>query len=219
MGGSLPKPLVPVAGVALAERAVRSLLGAGVGQIAVVVGHRASEVIRGLGHLPVVFVENSAFAEPNGVSVCAASRFICERTLLVMADHVFAPEMLAPLVRQSCDGDQLVLGVDHDIGNVFDLPDATKVRIIGSRIADIGKTISPFDAVDTGLFCVPPILCRVLAAMSSPQLSDGVRALARAGLAHVADLTGGRWMDVDTPLAQAEAEKLLQIAPEYAPAA
>ena len=219
MGGHLPKPLVPVAGVALAERVVRSLLAAGVGQIAVVVGHRAREVIRGLSHLPVAFIENSQFHEPNGVSVCAASRFICERTLLVMADHVFAPEMLRPLVRQSCDGDELLLGVDRDIDGVFDLPDATKVRIIGSRIADIGKTISPFDAIDTGLFCISPLLCRVLAALDSPQLSDGVRALARAGLAHIADLTGGRWVDVDTPLAHAEAEKLLLLEPEYAPAA
>ena len=122
-------------------------------------------------------------------------------------------------MRLSPDGDELVLGVDHDIGSVFDLPDATKVRIIGTRIADIGKTISPFDAVDTGLFCISPLLCRLLAGLESPQLSDGVRVLARTGLAHVTNLTGGRWMDVDTPLAQAEAEKLLQIEPEYAPAA
>jgi choline kinase len=219
MGGDLPKPLVPVGGVALAERAARSLLAAGVGQIAVVVGHRAREVMRGLSHLPVAFIENRDFHQPNGVSVCTAARFICERTLLLMADHLFSPEMLRPLVRLSPEGDELVLGVDRDIGNVFDLPDATKVRIIGTRIADIGKIISPFDAVDTGLFCIPPLLGRVLAALESPQLSDGVRALARAGLAHVTDLTGGRWVDVDTPLAQVEAEKLLQIAPEYAPAA
>jgi choline kinase len=219
MGGALPKPLVRVAGVALAERVVRSLLAVGIREVAVVVGHRAREVTRALSHLPVQFIENRHYQAPNGLSVCAAETFIRERTLLVMVDHVFASSMLEPLVAQSRRGDELVLAVDRAVTRVFDLEDATKVRTQGSRIADIGKTVSPFDAIDTGLFCIPPLLCRALAALPAPQLSDGVRALARFGLAQVADVTGARWVDVDTPRAQAAAERLLSEEPGYAPAA
>src|SRR5262249_34201842 len=91
MGGALPKPLVRVAGIALAERAVRSLLAVGIHEIAMVVGYRAREVIAALEHLPVEFIQNDEFLQPNGVSVCAAESFVEERSLLVMADHVFPP--------------------------------------------------------------------------------------------------------------------------------
>ena len=219
MGGALPKPLVRVAGVPLAERAVRSLLAVGIHEIAMVVGYRAREVMAALAQLPVEFFVNDEFVKPNGLSVCAAESFVEERSLLLMADHVFQPWMLWPLVAQSPRGDDLLLAVDRDIDGVFDLDDATKVRTSGNRIADIGKTISPFDSVDTGLFCIPPMLCTVLGILDAPQLSEGVRALARGGMARVVDVTGGRWVDVDTPSAHAEAEKLLCGEPEYAPAA
>src|SRR5262245_53163823 len=96
LGGELPKPLVRVAGIPLAERAVRSLLAVGVHEIAMVVGYRRREVMAALAHLPVEFIANDEFERPNGLSVCAASAFVEERSLLVMADHVFPSWMLWP---------------------------------------------------------------------------------------------------------------------------
>jgi len=216
MGRSRPKPLIPVRGIPLIERAIRSLCLAGIDEIAVVVGPRAPEVVQGLAGWRAIssvrlsFVENPRHELPNGVSVRAASRFVTERTLLVMADHVFSPRMVAPLCALDSLGDSTVLAVDRDLEGIFDLSDATKVGTNGTQLRDIGKQLRFFDAVDTGLFAISPLLCRALSVLDAPELSDGVRALAQNGLVDICDVTGSRWVDVDTPLARLHAERLLE---------
>ena len=71
------KPLVPVAGVAVLERAVRNLVDVGVDEVVVVVGYRAEEIERfcaGLFCAAGCFaaVRNDRFHEGNGLSVLAA---------------------------------------------------------------------------------------------------------------------------------------------------
>jgi choline kinase len=216
MGGECPKPLVPVGGVPLVVRVLRVLSRAGVEEVAVVVGHRAREIERGIrawtdGAGPRLrFLVNPSFDLPNGVSLRRASEFICRRTLVLMADHLFSASMLAPLVRLPEDGRSSVLAIDRALDTIFDLDDATKVRTRGGRLVDIGKRLPVFDAVDTGLFAVSPALAGALAGLRAPQLSDGVRLLARRGLMRTVDVTGGRWIDVDTPLARLQAERLLE---------
>jgi choline kinase len=216
MGGRFPKPLVTVGGAPLLGRTLRALERAGVREAAVVVGHRAAEIVASLarwgriGALRVHIIANPDYHLPNGVSLAMAARFVSERTLVLMADHLFAPSMLAPLLTLDPAGDEAVLAIDRDLPTVFDLDDATKVRTEGASLVDIGKQIERYDAVDTGLFCVSPALVRLLLVLDAPQLSDGVRALARAGLMQVRDVTGGRWIDVDTPLARTHAEWLVR---------
>jgi choline kinase len=154
-------------------------------------------------------VQNGDFHLPNGVSLLAAGPFVTERTLVLMADHVFGPAMLAPLLTLSAQGEDSVLAVDRNIGAVFDLADATKVRMSGALLTDIGKRLHRFDAVDTGLFAVSPALIAALGSLDAPQLSDGVRLLAKRGLMRICDVTGGRWVDVDTQKARRHAERLL----------
>src|SRR3954452_10125572 len=72
------KPLVPVAGVALLERAVRGLVDVGVDEVVVVMGYRAEEIERFCAGLSVRLgvsvrcVRNNRFDEGNGLSVMAA---------------------------------------------------------------------------------------------------------------------------------------------------
>src|SRR3954451_22233512 len=99
------KPLVPVAGVALLERAVRGLVDVGVDEVVVVMGYRAEEIERFCAGLSVRLgvsvrcVRNNRFDEGNGRAVRAAEETLGgEPFLLVMADHVLDRSILSSLV-------------------------------------------------------------------------------------------------------------------------
>jgi choline kinase len=118
--------------------------------------------------------------------------------------------------------DEAVLGVDYDIPRCFDLPDATKVRLDGDRIVGIGKDLATYDALDTGVFVVTPALVAALRHVDGPagcSLSQGVQALAAAGCMRAVDVGTATWIDVDTPAAHREAERLIRAyGPRLAPA-
>ena len=68
MGGR-PKPLIERDGVPLVRRVVQALLGAGVAEIVVVVGHRADEVAWVVADLPVRVVVNEAYSAGHVTSL------------------------------------------------------------------------------------------------------------------------------------------------------
>lgn len=197
-----PKPLARVAGLTLLERTVRTLRAGGLdGEIAVVVGHRGEEVAgyckqRGL---PVRVVENPDYPRGNGTSVLAAMRFLPERFVVAMVDHVHTPESVRRLLR--CEGD-FVAAVDTS--PVFADPgEATRVRIEDGRVVDFGKNLPEYDGLDAGLFlCSRQALERLRGAAGGERLSwnDLKRAwLASGGEVVACDLAGAPWTDVDTP--------------------
>src|SRR3954467_2393345 len=187
------KPLVPVAGVALLERAVRGLVDVGVDQVLVVVGYRAERIQRFCVGLSVRLggsircVRNDRYGEGNGLSVLAAEEALRgEPFLLVMADHVLDRSILCSLVGSPTPTEGAVLAVDYSVGAAegVDLDDVTRVRTEGRLVRDIGKGISPFDGFDTGAF-----LCtggafdalRDAVAAGETSLSAGMLCLSDAG--------------------------------------
>ena len=82
----------------------------------------------------VTFFENDRWQGPNGLSVLAARPFITERTLLVMADQIAAPALVRELASLPPSGDRSVLAIDRDLSRVFDIDDATKVKLAGDRV-------------------------------------------------------------------------------------
>ena len=92
---------------------------------------------------------------------------------------------------------------------ILDMDDATKVETgAGGAILAIGKTLSRFDAIDTGLFRATPALAEAIGA-GGGSLSDGIQRLAAEGRAMTLDVTGHFWLDVDDPAALAKAEAKL----------
>ena len=68
MGGR-PKPLIERDGVPLVRRVVQALLGAGVGEVVVVIGHRADEVAWVVADLPVRIVVNESYSAGHVTSL------------------------------------------------------------------------------------------------------------------------------------------------------
>src|SRR5690606_32944152 len=103
--------------------------------------------------------------------------------------------------------------VDYKLGSIFDMDDATKVLAHEGRIASIGKAITEFNCVDTGVFvCTRALLDAiesVYARRGDASLSEGVAALASRGEMFAVDVGDGFWQDVDTPEMLAHAERVL----------
>ena len=214
------KPLTPVGGTPLIVRTLRSLERAGCTRTVIVVGHEPQAVRDGIaaaydGPLDVSFVVNARYDLSNGVSVLAARGALgAEPFVLTMADHVVGDEVMDLACTHTPPENGATLLVDFDLASVFDMDDATKARVADGRITAIGKTLTDYDAVDTGVFvCTEALLAALDAALAKTgdaALSDGVRRLAERGLMAALDIQGGFWQDVDTPEMLAHAEARLR---------
>ncbi len=216
----VPKPLRPVAGTALLVRVLRTLQAAGIREAVIVLGHQGDAIRRTLVAEPSLglelsFVDNERYLAKNGVSLLAAERFVDRECLLTMADHLYSPELVRRLCAAELPSQTSALAVDFDIERCFDIDDATKVTVDQGRIADIGKELARYDAIDTGVFRIGPELIEELAKLDARHgdcsLSDGVRALALRGAFHAIDVGEVRWIDVDTPAALERAEAMLRV--------
>lgn len=219
-GDPTPKPLRAVAGVPLLVRVLRTLESAGIREAVVIIGHQGEAVRRALVAEPSLglelsFVNNERFLAKNGVSLLAAADFVDRECLLTMSDHLYSPELVRRLLAAELPSGACALGVDYDVERCFDIDDATKVGVASGKIADIGKELQVYDAIDTGVFRIGPALIEELARLDDQQgdcsLSDGVRALANRGAFHAVDVGDVRWIDVDTPAALERAEAMLRV--------
>jgi histidinol-phosphate aminotransferase len=160
-------------------------------------------------------VHNPRFEQKNGVSLLAARKYIDRECVLTMADHLYAPELVRRLLAYDLPEGACALGVDYDIERCFDLDDATKVRVERAHIAEIGKELSSYNALDTGVFRIGPALIEELAQLDAERgdcsLSEGVAALARRGQFFGVDIGDARWIDVDTQPALQRAEAMLRV--------
>lgn len=224
------KPLTPVGGVPLIEIGVRQAIQAGVTRVVVVTGHQADLLEAFLADLArrvpaeIVPVRLTDWSTPNGHSVLAGSTRCEGDYLLLMADHMFEADILARLLAEGRSDRGVTLAIDRRIDNpLVDPEDATWVRTDEQgRILAIGKTITPYDAVDCGAFLATPELAvalrEAIAAGKSGSLSDGMQVLANRGRAATMDIDDAWWMDVDDPRAHALAEELApwHLAPTFA---
>jgi len=189
---------------------------AGIDEFVIVLGYRGA-LIRDWfdrhwrGKARFTWVKNPDYHKSNGISALKARHALHENFLLLMADHVFDPEMAITMARQRLAPGEVILGVDPKIDRIFDIDDATKVRRAGDRIVDIGKDIEEYDAIDTGMFLCSPALFDDLDHATKDgncSLSDGMRRLASQKRLRALEIGEAEWDDLDTPeaLAHAEAE-------------
>ena len=189
---------------------------AGIERFVIVAGYRADLIRRWWAHqsmdgISVTLIENLEYHKANGVSALAAKRELNQSFLLLMSDHIFEPKTAKALLRQPLGDDEVILAVDPRIDRVFDLDDATKVRCEGDHILEIGKDLSRYNALDTGMFLCSPALFDTLESAKTDgncSLSDGMRKLARDRKLRAFDIGNAHWQDVDSPEALAHAENI-----------
>ncbi len=215
-----PNCLTVVGRCTLLERTLGLLESLGVQKIGVVVGFGGAAVRRhvagssalsAITKRRVIFFENPDWEGPNGLSVLAARSFLTERTLLIMADQIAAPALVQEVGGLASTGDRTVLCVDRDLARVFDIDDATKVKLAGDRVTDIGKGLTAYDAFSAGLFVMAPSLLDALDSLPRPSLTEGVAAAAARGQVVAHDVGRKLWQDVDSAEMKLHAEWLLRV--------
>jgi choline kinase len=208
-----PKCLIDLGGKPIIHWVLRALAEGGISRVLMITGFGAPTLRRALGRgkshgLEIRYIHNPEWTRPNGLSLYAARKAFRkhESFLTLMCDHLLPPGIIARVARarsQSC-----VLAVDTDVANVFDLSDATKVRLTGGRPVAIGKKLRTYNAVDCGLFRFDR---RVFSALKQAfekdrmALTDGVKILIENGDLDAIPVNKTFWIDIDTPKAHRQA--------------
>ncbi|GMQ99833.1 MAG: bifunctional L-myo-inositol-1-phosphate cytidylyltransferase/CDP-L-myo-inositol myo-inositolphosphotransferase [Zetaproteobacteria bacterium] len=213
------KPLIPILGIPLIERVIRSALKAGADEFYVVTGYEGERVRDFLEHLAerlairITLLTNDDWEKENGLSVLKARDVLQEPFLLLMADHLFDPELVRALTTHPLPEGEVALVVDSDIHNpLIDMDDVTRVRVKSGNICDIGKGMSDFNGFDTGIFLCSSAIFKALEHSRKKDgdttLSGAIRVLAEDGRAKAIS-SNGFWIDVDDPAAFHRAEQAL----------
>ena len=230
------KLLAVLGGRPLLDYHLEAFDGLGVSCVSIVTGHEAQALEAALAEHPVPeglelrVARNEDFQKGNGLSVLAgvdgpwrepgvgAAGLPCDALpcWLTMSDHIFQPSLIEALASwRPAPATEGMLAVDRKIDQIFDVPDATKLRLDeGGKLEAIGKEIGDFDLVDVGLFWCGAgfveALRQALTARGDCSTSDAVRALFGRGAFELWDVGQAQWQDVDTPGAREHAEGLLR---------
>lgn len=202
------KLLHPVLGRPLILQTLQSAAAAGLTRLHLVLGYDADRV-RALveraipAGVTVNFRYNPDWHLENGVSALCVEPLCGDRRFaLLMGDHLFDPAVLERLLHHPVGIAESVLAVDTRPADPATAAEATRVRLSGSYIIDIGKGITPWDALDTGMFVFTPALfdaLREAQADGRTTLSAGVQRLAARRLMRGAAIVDSSWCDIDTP--------------------
>lgn len=209
------KPLTPLLGSTLLERNVRLALAAGAQRVLVVTGHGHDALAEWWTQLPAPLrtrtelIHNPHWdSTENGYSLARAAAHLDSPFLLMMADHIYSPELLAVLTRRD-PGDGVILAVDRRLERAaIDPDDATKVHLEDGYITAIGKQLTPAHAYDTGAFlCAAGTVPRLrdIRRDGDSRLSAWMQELADEHRLLACDVGDAYWQDVDTPADLAQA--------------
>jgi choline kinase len=213
-----PKCLMALGGRPIIGWILASLERAEVTDVVVVTGFGSSILRHALGDgagygLRIRYVHNRRWREPNGLSLYAARRALSREDtfLAMMSDHLLHPRIIEAASRAQTEN--CILAVDTDLRRVFDLSDATKVRLVEGKPVAIGKRLRNYNAVDCGLFRFDGRVFEALRAAIAKHemsLSAGVKRLIADGDLDIVRVSGSFWIDIDTPKAYREAARRIE---------
>jgi 1L-myo-inositol 1-phosphate cytidylyltransferase len=213
---SVPKPLVRILGRPLISHVIERLFLASIRKLHVVLGYESEQLLAGLeslipDHMDLDPIGNPHWEKQNGISLLSAEGHVNAPFVLTMADHLFEASALNILLEQA-EPDSLNLAIDRKIDAIFDLDDAMKVQTKNGLITAIGKSLTSYDAIDTGLFVCPLEIFSYLKAARKDDdcsLADGVRLMAQDQKVRAIDIGEAWWQDVDTDAMFVRAEEEL----------
>ena len=201
------KLLQPIFGEPIILRTLATARDAGISRVEVVLGYQADRLRATIERripsgLQVHFSYNPDWHLENGVSVLAArNRFADRRFAVLMGDHLFEAPVLQRVLAEPAAADESLLAIDSRPAPPDVAAEATKVRLNGTHIVAIGKDLTTYDALDTGMFVCAPALFPALDAArrgGDTTLSGGIRQLAAQRLMRGIDIGEASWYDIDT---------------------
>jgi choline kinase len=202
-----PKTLLPCGQGTILSTIIDNFRQTGINNFIIVIGYQ-SEYVRSYveenipADINIEFVENLQWEKGNGISVKVVEPLTgSERFMLSMSDHIVAVSALKRIVQS--DAKENLLLVDPDGKDVFDVDDATKVKLDGTAIKEIGKELAEYDGMDCGIFKLKKDYFTAM----NKALADGKDSISAAighlivanNMSAVFLEPGEKWYDIDTP--------------------
>jgi len=222
----LPKSLIPVYGVAIIERIIKTIKKSDINDFIIVLGYKSHLIKSFLEKrkldVNISFISNLDWeTKDNAYSVYLAKKYLKEekKFLMVMGDHLFDERIIENLIRYQSDK-ILTLVISREKA----LKEDTKVLEENGLIIENGKNLKKFNAVDKGIFlCQPQVFDYFEKAIkkNKTQISDVVNFIAKDKKADIFDISSisydyikklrkrvNLWcIDIDTPEELKKAEK------------
>jgi len=211
------KPLVTLLGLGLIERVILTAKKSGIKEFCIVTGYNGEKIREAISDgkkygVKIQYVQNDSWIRGNAISVLKAKDYFKESFVLLMADHNYDHRILNELLKTKIGKDECILCVDKNPGDHLNIDDATKVKTIDHRIEKIGKDLSDYNCIDTGIFICNPVLFDVLEESISKGdegLSGGIKILAERHKMRYMSLGDNFWIDVDDKTDRKNAELLI----------
>ena len=216
LGHDKPKALVQIVGCELICHQLDFLRHPAITEIGVVGGFRFDALAARVG--PARLFENKSYRQGNILTLQAALPFLDETFLLMNVDHIYPNKMLDHILKQvrgittACDFDRPLVEDDMKI----------KKNAQGRLIA-IDKKLDNYDGGYIGMTVVPrEQLPAYLSAFEKTLAVQGPKASVEMILAElastgkpvaIADTSGIRWLEIDTPEDLKKAETRLRQGP------
>ena len=211
------KPLVTLLGLGLIERVILTAKKSGIKEFCIVTGYNGEKIREALSDgkkygVKIQYVQNDQWTQGNAISVLKARDHFNEPFVLLMADHNYDHRILNELLKTKIGKDECILCVDKNPGDHLNIDDATKVQTVDHRIETIGKDLSDYNCIDTGIFICNPVIFDVLEESISKGdegLSGGIKILAQRHKMRYMSLGDNFWIDVDDKTDRKNAELLI----------
>ncbi len=218
----IPKALVKVCDRELIRFQLEFLDDPAVDKIGVVGGYHADSLKTFLArqNLPVAFFENTRFEKGSILSIKAALDFLDDDFLLMNVDHIYPKRLLNTLLKQTrgitavCDFDRKLIADDMKVK----LDEKRNLFQIHKKLAQydggyIGMTYFPAEKVAIYKQAIEGTLSK-LGNKTSVEMILGELAT-RGEKIDIADVSGIRWLEVDTIEDLQKAEKTLESSPQF----
>ncbi len=211
------KPLVQLLGLGLIERVILTAKKSGIKEFCIVVGYHGEKIREHLSDgkkygVKIQYVQNDQWAQGNAISILKARDHFKESFVLLMTDHNYDRRILDQLLKTKIGKDECILCVDRNPKDHLNIDDATKVRTVDHRIETIGKDLTDYNCIDTGIFICNPVIFDALEQSISKGdegLSGGIKILAQRHKMKYMLLGDNFWIDIDDKTDRKNAELLI----------
>ena len=211
------KPLVSLLGLNLIERVILTAKKSGIKEFCIVTGYNGEKIREQLSYgkkygIKIQYIQNDQWTKGNAISVLKAKNYFKKPFVLLMADHNYDHRILDRLLKTKIGKDECILCVDNNPKDHLNIDDATKVLTIDHRIETIGKNLSDYNCIDTGIFICNPVIFDALEESISKGdegLSGGVKVLAQRYKMRYLRLADNFWIDIDDKTDLKNAERIL----------
>jgi choline kinase len=203
----MSKALLPLGSGTILSKILGHFSTCGINEFCIVVGHQSEKLIRYVEDqksfgFRITFIENPEWKRGNGISVLTAEPAVRgEDFILSMSDHIVPAAAITKIIDSGISKNALL--VDTQVDRIFDIDDATKVRVEGDSIFEIGKDLDRYNGIDCGIFRLNGRFfdsMREALKLGKESISAAVEGLIKKGdMAAVFMDKGGEWIDIDTP--------------------